>query len=159
MYVQLLCMFSYYVLVAYFLFRHIFLYNQKHLSLLQISPGTSSHTRIRLSDKGLKKVNTTSSYGDHYVHIKVKIPKSLSEKQQALMLAYAELEQDTPGIIRGITLKKDGKQQKGPIMQNINSLRLGVSFTRILSHITFQFCCLRRSQNCGLKLYIHFKKS
>lgn len=94
---------------AYFLFCHIFLYNYKQPLLLQISAGTSSHTRIRLSDKGLKKVNTTSSYGDHYVHIKVKIPKNLSEKQQALMLAYAELEQDTPGIIRGIALKKDGK--------------------------------------------------
>ncbi|XP_046672184.1 protein tumorous imaginal discs, mitochondrial-like isoform X2 [Homalodisca vitripennis] len=75
---------------------------------VQISPGTSSHTRLRLSEKGLKKVNTTSGYGDHYVHIKVKVPKKLTEKQRALVLAYAELEDDTPGIIRGITYKKDG---------------------------------------------------
>jgi len=78
---------------------------------VQIAPGTSSHTRIRLSEKGLKKVNTTSQYGDHYVHIKVKIPKKLNDKQRALMLAYAELEEDTPGIIRGITYKKDGSKQ------------------------------------------------
>uniref|UniRef100_A0A1B6GHS9 DnaJ homolog l(2)tid, mitochondrial n=1 Tax=Cuerna arida TaxID=1464854 RepID=A0A1B6GHS9_9HEMI len=75
---------------------------------VQISPGTSSHTRLRLSEKGLKKVNTTSGYGDHYVHIKVKVPKNLTEKQRALILAYAELEDDTPGIVRGITYKKDG---------------------------------------------------
>uniref|UniRef100_A0A1B6M6S0 DnaJ homolog l(2)tid, mitochondrial n=1 Tax=Graphocephala atropunctata TaxID=36148 RepID=A0A1B6M6S0_9HEMI len=75
---------------------------------VQVLPGTSSHTRLRLNEKGLKKVNTTSGYGDHYVHIKVKVPKKLTEKQQALMLAYAELEDDTPGIIRGITYKKDG---------------------------------------------------
>ncbi|XP_054268355.1 protein tumorous imaginal discs, mitochondrial-like isoform X1 [Macrosteles quadrilineatus] len=78
---------------------------------VQIAPGTSSHTRIRLSDKGLKKVNTTSQYGDHYVHIRVKIPKKLTDKQRALMIAYAELEEDTPGIIRGIALKKDGSKQ------------------------------------------------
>jgi len=75
---------------------------------VQISPGTSSHSRIRLSGKGLKKVNTTSGYGDHYVHIKVKIPKKLTDQQRALIQAYAELEDDTPGIIRGITYKKDG---------------------------------------------------
>lgn len=56
-------------------------------------------------------MNTTSSYGDHYVHIKVNIPKTLGEKQQALIVAYAELEEDTPGIIRGITLKTDGTLQ------------------------------------------------
>lgn len=76
---------------------------------MQISSGTSSHARIRLSEKGLKKVNTSSGYGDHYVHIKVKIPTTLNEKQKALMQAYAELEDDTPGSIRGITYKKNGK--------------------------------------------------
>lgn len=57
----------------------------------------------------MKKVDTTSGYGDHYVHVKVKVPNRLTDKQRALMLAYAELEEDTPGIIRGITYKKDGK--------------------------------------------------
>lgn len=76
--------------------------------LLQITPGTSSHTRIRLSGKGLKKVNTLG-YGDHYVHIKIAIPKRLNANQKALVQAYAELEEDTPGIIYGITRKKDGQ--------------------------------------------------
>ena len=77
--------------------------------LFQIAPNTSSHTRIRLSGKGLKKVGTVGA-GDHYVHIKVAIPKRLSEKQKAIIKAYAELEENTPGTILGMTSKKDGKQ-------------------------------------------------
>ncbi|XP_075214300.1 dnaJ homolog l(2)tid, mitochondrial-like isoform X3 [Lycorma delicatula] len=76
---------------------------------IQIPKGTSSHTRIRLRDRGLKKVNSLDT-GDHYVHLKIKIPKQLTEKQLALIQAYAELEDDTPGIIRGITYKKDGSK-------------------------------------------------
>jgi hypothetical protein len=72
---------------------------------------------MRISGKGLKKVSGYG-YGDHYVHLKVirswilffrqlseytffgsKIdtPKKLTSKQRALLLAYAELETDTPG--------------------------------------------------------------
>ncbi|XP_067121060.1 protein tumorous imaginal discs, mitochondrial-like [Centruroides vittatus] len=40
---------------------------------LQIPAGTSSHTRIFLKGKGMKRVNSPG-YGDHYVHIKVKVP-------------------------------------------------------------------------------------
>lgn len=77
---------------------------------IQITPGTSSHTRIRLSGKGLKKVNGVG-YGDHYVTIKVIVPKKLTDKQRALLQAYAELETDTPGNIYGITYKTDGKDK------------------------------------------------
>jgi DnaJ family protein A protein 3 len=48
-------------------------------------------------------------YGDHYVNLKISVPKKLDEKQLALIQAYAELEADTPGIIRGIAFKKDGE--------------------------------------------------
>lgn len=82
--------------------------NVVYKQFVQIAPGTSSHTRIRLSGKGLKKVNTIG-YGDHYVHIKVAIPKRLNANQKALIQAYAELEEETPGIIYGITRKKDGQ--------------------------------------------------
>jgi DnaJ family protein A protein 3 len=78
---------------------------------IQIMPGTSSHTRIRLSGKGLKKVDGIG-YGDHYVNIKITIPKELTDKQQALLQAYAELEIDTPGSIYGITNKMDGKDKQ-----------------------------------------------
>ncbi|XP_058460049.1 protein tumorous imaginal discs, mitochondrial-like isoform X1 [Malaya genurostris] len=75
---------------------------------IQITPGTSSHTRIHLKGKGLKRVNSYGT-GDHYVHIKIQIPTKLSNKQKALIQAYAELEEDTPGQIMGVTFKTDGK--------------------------------------------------
>ncbi|KAL1506701.1 hypothetical protein ABEB36_006016 [Hypothenemus hampei] len=74
--------------------------------VIQIKPGTSSHTRIRLTGKGLKKINGFGN-GDHYIVLKVKVPSKLNEKQKALAQAYAELEQDTPGQIFGITYKTD----------------------------------------------------
>ncbi|XP_072945342.1 protein tumorous imaginal discs, mitochondrial-like isoform X2 [Epargyreus clarus] len=76
---------------------------------LQIVPGTSSHSTIRLSRKGMKRVSQ-HGYGDHYVHIKIQVPKSLSSKQKALMYAYAELEEDTPGQILGVSYDRDGKK-------------------------------------------------
>lgn len=71
-------------------------------------PGTSSHTRIRLGGKGLKKINAFGN-GDHYVNLKIVVPKRLQTKQKALIQAYAELEEDTPGQILGVTRRKDGK--------------------------------------------------
>ncbi|XP_068622968.1 protein tumorous imaginal discs, mitochondrial-like isoform X2 [Battus philenor] len=76
---------------------------------LQITPGTSSHSTIRLSRKGMKRVSQ-HGYGDHYVHIKIQVPKSLTDKQKALMYAYAELEEDTPGQIHGVSFDRDGKK-------------------------------------------------
>ncbi|XP_053664104.1 protein tumorous imaginal discs, mitochondrial [Anopheles marshallii] len=75
---------------------------------IQITPGTSSHTRITLTGKGLKRVNSYGS-GNHYVHLKIQIPTRLTPKQKALIQAYAELEDDTPGQIMGVTFKTDGK--------------------------------------------------
>jgi len=55
----------------------------------------------------MKKVNSTQ-LGDHYVTIKVDIPKSITKKQLALIQAYAELEENTPGTINNLNYKKDG---------------------------------------------------
>jgi len=77
---------------------------------IQIMPGTSSHTRIRLNSKGLKKVDGLG-YGDHYVNIKITVPKQLTDKQRALLQAFAELETNTPGSIHGVTYKTDGKNK------------------------------------------------
>lgn len=51
---------------------------------LQVIPGTSSHTTINLSGKGLKRVNSYGN-GNHYVHLKINIPKKLTSKQKALI--------------------------------------------------------------------------
>lgn len=75
---------------------------------IQVVPGTSSHARICLSNKGLRRVNSYGQ-GHHYVNFKIQVPKKLSAKQRALLQAYAELEEDTPGQILGVVQKKDGK--------------------------------------------------
>ncbi|CAO1310593.1 unnamed protein product [Diamesa tonsa] len=76
---------------------------------IQIMAGTSSHHTVTLKSKGMKRVNSVGT-GDHYIHLKISIPKKLSEKQKALIQAYAELEKDTPGQIFGVTFKSDGSK-------------------------------------------------
>lgn len=89
---------------------------------IQIQAGTSSHHRICLDNKGLKRINANGN-GNHYIHIKIQIPKKLSEQQKALLQVYGEMEQDTPGHVMGMTFKTDGSKQcmVGPkeLLQNI----------------------------------------
>lgn len=56
----------------------------------------------------MKRVNS-NQHGDHYVNIKIDVPKTLSSKQKALIKAYAEIEENTLGTITDLTYKKDGK--------------------------------------------------
>lgn len=48
---------------------------------LKIPEGTQPGTKFRLKDKGLAKIRGRG-FGDHYVLIKIKIPKGLSKKQK-----------------------------------------------------------------------------
>lgn len=41
---------------------------------IKIPPGSSSHTRIRLNNKGMRRFNSYG-HGDHYVHLKIKVPQ------------------------------------------------------------------------------------
>lgn len=95
---------------------------------IQITPGTSSHTRIYLKGKGLKRVNSYGT-GDHYVHLKIQIPSKLNSKQKALIQAYAELEEDTPGQIMGVTFKTDGKYSSASTASGSTSSAGGASST------------------------------
>lgn len=47
-------------------------------------PGTSSHTKICLNGKGMKRVNAHGQ-GNHYIDLKIQIPKTLSQDQKALL--------------------------------------------------------------------------
>jgi len=76
---------------------------------IQIPPGTPSHTKMKMTGKGLKRVSGYG-YGDHYINIKIKPPKKLDDKQKALMRAFAELEAETPGTIHGLTYALGGKK-------------------------------------------------
>ncbi|CAG5104412.1 Similar to l(2)tid: Protein tumorous imaginal discs, partial [Cotesia congregata] len=85
---------------------------------VQIPPGTSSHSKVRLSGKGMRKVNGVG-YGDHYVNIKITVPTSLTEQQKALLMAYAELESNTPGSVFNVTSKKDGSAGETQAKQEV----------------------------------------
>ncbi|XP_052792102.1 protein tumorous imaginal discs, mitochondrial-like isoform X1 [Mya arenaria] len=77
--------------------------------LLSIPAGTQSHDRMRLSGKGISRVNTYG-HGDHYVHFKIKVPLHLSAEQRALLLAYAETERNVDGTISGLVDTKSGRK-------------------------------------------------
>ena len=51
---------------------------------LKIPEGTKSETVFRLKNKGLSRVNGRG-FGDHYVLIKIKVPKGLNRKQKNLL--------------------------------------------------------------------------
>ncbi|XP_002741391.1 dnaJ homolog subfamily A member 3, mitochondrial-like [Saccoglossus kowalevskii] len=74
---------------------------------LAIPPGTQSHTRIRLDGKGIARMSS-HGYGDHYVHIKIRVPRSLTSKQKTVLLAYAEEEGGIVGTVNGVSKTQDG---------------------------------------------------
>lgn len=53
----------------------------------------------------MRKIHAVG-HGDHTVQIRIKTPAYLNKKQKALIQAYAELEEDTPGYINGIDATK-----------------------------------------------------
>ncbi|PAA91407.1 hypothetical protein BOX15_Mlig019566g1 [Macrostomum lignano] len=72
---------------------------------IAIPPGTGSHERIRLPGKGIARFNSFG-YGDHYIHVRVRAPRRLTEAQRALMLGFAEFEgpaDRTRGSVDGVT--------------------------------------------------------
>lgn len=54
---------------------------------VDIAPGTSSHTRIRLPQKGVKRMDSYGR-GDHYVHIKIKVPEKITRRQKELIKEF-----------------------------------------------------------------------
>ncbi|KAG8186919.1 hypothetical protein JTE90_000392 [Oedothorax gibbosus] len=113
--------------------------------VVQIPPGTASHKVFRFAGKGIKR---TSGYGhgDHFVHIHIAIPTKLDGVQYNLIKAYAELEKNTPGTIKGIATpqkmktnefsgknennsdrkeKSEGKEEKKGILEKIRSAIFG----------------------------------
>ncbi|XP_023997332.1 dnaJ homolog subfamily A member 3, mitochondrial-like [Salvelinus sp. IW2-2015] len=53
------------------------------------------------------------SYGDHYVHIKIRVPKKLTRRQRSLLLSYAEEETDVEGTVNGLTATTTGGGRSG----------------------------------------------
>ncbi|XP_041318454.1 dnaJ homolog subfamily A member 3, mitochondrial [Pyrgilauda ruficollis] len=78
---------------------------------ITIPPGIQPDQKIRMSGKGIPKVNSYG-YGDHYIHIKIKVPQRLTDRQRALMMSYAEDEADVDGTVNGVTNTASGGRAK-----------------------------------------------
>ncbi|XP_073492692.1 dnaJ homolog subfamily A member 3, mitochondrial isoform X1 [Aquarana catesbeiana] len=76
-----------------------------------IPAGAQPDQRIRISGKGIPRVNSYG-YGDHYIHIKLKIPRNLSDRQRTLMLSFAEDEVDVEGTVNGLTNTTTGSTRQ-----------------------------------------------
>jgi molecular chaperone DnaJ len=62
---------------------------------LRIPPGTQPGHVIRLRGKGVQYLQS-SGRGDHYVHVNVRIPTSLTDEQRELLERYAALAGESP---------------------------------------------------------------
>ena len=56
----------------------------------------------------MKRVNSYG-HGDHIIHVKIMSDSKISEEEQALYLALAEISTNTSGTIRGMTQTKEGE--------------------------------------------------
>ncbi|XP_029949896.1 dnaJ homolog subfamily A member 3, mitochondrial-like isoform X2 [Salarias fasciatus] len=74
---------------------------------LVIPAGCQADQVIRLQGKGIRRMNSYS-YGDHYVHIKIRVPKKLTRRQRSLLLSFAEEETDVQGTVNGVTPSAGG---------------------------------------------------
>ncbi|XP_070836896.1 dnaJ heat shock protein family (Hsp40) member A3a isoform X1 [Chaetodon trifascialis] len=76
---------------------------------LTIAAGIQTDQRIRLAGKGIARISGYG-FGDHYVHIKIKVPKTLTDRQRALLMSYAEDETEVEGTVNGVTATTTGKR-------------------------------------------------
>lgn len=83
---------------------------------IQITPGTSSHTRLRLSGKGVKRANTYGS-GDQYINVRIAVPKYLNDEQRRLMKEWAATDKPKSGSVRGVEEEVKKEAPKKPEAQ------------------------------------------
>ena len=67
---------------------------------LKIPAGTQPGTTLVMSKRGVPKLGS-SARGDHLVHVKVKIPKTISGDERKLMEQLRELQASKPAASRG----------------------------------------------------------
>lgn len=69
---------------------------------LPIKPGTQSHQQMRLIGKGITRLNGHGK-GDHFVNIKIQLPKYLTNRQKEILVEFAELDRSIKGTVHGVT--------------------------------------------------------
>jgi len=68
---------------------------------LDIKPGTQSHQQMRRIGKGITRLNGHGK-GDHFINIKIQLPKYLTSRQKELMVEFAELDNSISGTVHGV---------------------------------------------------------
>ena len=63
---------------------------------LKIRPGTQPGTMVRLAGRGIKHLHS-SSRGDEYVHLIVKLPEKLSREQKELLEKFSKTQNSKKG--------------------------------------------------------------
>eukprot|EP01039_Chlorochromonas_danica_P007611 gene7612-8412_t len=79
---------------------------------MKIPAGTQPEEKLVLKSKGVKYVNNASRRGNHYVHIKVKIPTKLTPEQRELIEQYSKTETDVNGKVK--------EEHHGPLRQTVH---------------------------------------
>ncbi|XP_068606904.1 dnaJ homolog subfamily A member 3, mitochondrial-like [Brachionichthys hirsutus] len=77
-----------------------------------IPRGCQADQVVRLEGKGIRRMDGYS-YGDHYVHVKIRVPKKLTRRQRSLLLTYAEEETDVQGTVNGVE-RSAGEGSRSP---------------------------------------------
>ncbi|CAG0887397.1 unnamed protein product [Cyprideis torosa] len=89
---------------------------------IKVPPGSSSHDRIRLTGKGLKRVNSYGQ-GDHYIHLKIKVPRKLTREQEALLHAFAETETGVQGTVNSVNITSTGEKKSAHSGDKLKAIR------------------------------------
>lgn len=63
---------------------------------LKIPAGTQPGTTLVMSKRGVPKLGTANARGDHLVHVKVKIPKTISGEERKLMEQLRDMQSSKP---------------------------------------------------------------
>jgi len=87
---------------------------------LRIPAGTSSHTVMTLSGRGIKHMESYNTYGDHLVHLVIKMPTSLTQEQVELIREFAYTEKNTPGTVNGVDKTKFSFRKKKDATEDTN---------------------------------------
>ncbi|CAJ1054138.1 dnaJ homolog subfamily A member 3%2C mitochondrial-like [Xyrichtys novacula] len=69
---------------------------------LDIPASCQADQVIYISRLGIMRIRPFT-YGNHFVHVKIRVPTKLTPRQRSLILSYAEEESDVEGTINGVT--------------------------------------------------------
>ncbi|XP_066926242.1 dnaJ homolog subfamily A member 3, mitochondrial-like isoform X2 [Clytia hemisphaerica] len=76
---------------------------------INIPPGAQSHQQMRLTGKGIQRLNGFGK-GDHYLNIKIHLPKYITEDQKELLLKFAMEDDTIRGTVNGLEEAKMRQQ-------------------------------------------------